>query len=395
MLVDLRGQLRFQIGGERVGVLQHGVHEAAELGAHRQIGHRRGDVGAGRRCGQCDVGDLVVEFDDLRFAADSDALLRGAHQAGVGGAPPRGVDGAVEVPDGEVLPCGARGHLDDRRGLLDDLDHRTAGLLPLAEPRERLVVGDGVGRAPVGDDGLAGTPVAHQPGQPAVGFVARRRPPRDDLSLGPGHRHIHQAAVVAGRLPAAQHRDLVVVGGALAADVQTAGLAVVEQDLVALLHIAVERERQIDDRELQTLAAVHGHHLDGGGVAVEALVVLRRAVALLAAIAQPVPQRRQCQVLAVCGLLQQLGHVCHIGHVPLTVSVGKRAVGHAAQSCCLEHRGHAAGAGVVRPFPDGVGDAVGERIPSCGKGFSGVAEEHGGSGGPDHTGAVRLIERLQ
>ena len=394
VLVDMGAQFGSQVVGERVGGLQHRVHEAAELRAGRHLGHRRRDVRTGGRSDQRHVGHLVVEFDDFGLAAHPGCLLRGAHQTGVGRAPPAGVDAAVEVPHREVagrLLAGQRGDRGDQ-GLLD---RRTTLGLPLPEPLQRLVIGEGLGAALIGNVGLTGQAAAQQPGQTAVGFVPGRRPPGHQLGLRAGHRDVHQPAVVTGGLATAEHLHGGVVGAAPATDVQASVLPVVEQHLVTLLDVAVEREGQVDDRELQTLAPVHGQHLNRRRVALQPLAVLGAAPALVAAITQPVAQGGQGEVLGMCGFLQQLGHVRHIGHVPLAVAVGQRAFGHPTQPGGLEHRGHPAGPGVVGPLPDGFGDGVGQRVALGSKVFGGVAEEHRGSGGADHTGPVRLVERLQ
>ena len=58
-------------------------------------------------------------------------------------------------------------------------------------------------------------------------------------------------------------------------------------------HVAVERERQVDDRVLQPLAHPHRHDLHRRGVAVQPPVAFRCAAAVFALGAQPVPQRGQ------------------------------------------------------------------------------------------------------
>ncbi len=67
------------------------------------------------------------------------------------------------------------------------------------------------------------------------------------------HRHVHQPAVIAGVLFSAQTRHRVEVGAVHAADVQTTLVAVVEQHQVAVLHIAVERERADTPPEIAAL----------------------------------------------------------------------------------------------------------------------------------------------
>ena len=80
MLRDLGCELSRQVGCQRVGVLEHRVNQGPELRTHRQVRHRRGkNVGSVGRSGQSDIGDLVVELDDLRLAAHPGVLLRGTH----------------------------------------------------------------------------------------------------------------------------------------------------------------------------------------------------------------------------------------------------------------------------------------------------------------------------
>ena len=140
---------------------------------------------------------------------------------------------------------------------------------------------------------------------------------------------------------------------------QTALITIVEQNQVAITHIAVEGERQVHDRVLQPLTAVHSQYLNGGGITVEATVALGAATGLLAPAAQPVPQRGQRIVLAMSGLLQQLCGMRHIGHIPFTAAVRQQPIRHTGQTRRLENRCYAIGSGVVGPFPDGLGDPVG------------------------------------
>ena len=394
MLVDLGAQFDGEVIGMRIGGLQYGVNQRSELGTGGQLRHGGRHLGAFRRCHQSQVRHLVIEFDDFRFAAHPGVLLRRPDQSGVRRPPPGGVDTAVEMPRGQLR----RRRLNQRRYQRRDirhLDNRPTGGLPFTEAFECLIVGDGRWFAPGAHRGLAGPPIAQQPGKPAVGFILRRGPPGNDLDLGPGHRDVDQPTVVAGTFPAAQCQDFGMVRAVAAADVQAPRVAVMEQHQIAILHIAVEGERQIHDRVLQALAAVHRHHLHGGGITVEASVALGIAGAFLPAVAQPVPQSWQGVVLAVGGLLQKLRHMRHIGQIALAAPAGQQPVSHPAQPGSLKHRGHTAGPGMVGPFPNGVGHPVGERIALCRKLFGTVTEEHRRRSSPDHPGSVRLVERLQ
>ena len=168
-----------------------------------------------------------------------------------------------------------------------------------------------------------------------------------------------------------------------------------EQHEIALLQVAVERERQVDDRVLQPLAHPHSHDLDGGSITVDPSIPFGCTAALSALSAQPVPKRRQGVVLAVRGLLQQLRQVCQVCHMSLAAVPRQHAVAHAAQLRGLQDRSHPALAGVVRPLPQGFGYAIGQRMTFGSKAFRGLTEEHRGGGGAHHAGAVRLVERFQ
>ena len=206
VLADLRLQLGGQIGRERVGGLQHRVHQRAELRALRQIGHRRRHV---RR----------------RTAAEPAGCRRPRRPARRPPArcSPRCVSATRISPEYEVrrhvvsiarwkcrtsrsLGGGSPGRAAARRHHRL-LDHRTARGLPLPQPRHRVVVGDSRRLTTIGHHRLTGSATAQQPRQPAVGLVARRRPPCHHLRLRSRQRDVGQPAVVAGVLLAAQLLD--------------------------------------------------------------------------------------------------------------------------------------------------------------------------------------------
>ncbi len=176
---------------------------------------------------------------------------------------------------------------------------------------------------------------------------------------------------------------------------QAARAPVVKQHQFAFLNVAVESEWQVHHRILQTLAHPHRHDLDGRGVAIDPAVAFGSATAILALAAQPVSQRRKGIALPVGDLLQQLRHVGQVGHVPLALLPRQHAVAHTAQLRGFEDGGHPPLAGVVRPLPQGLCDAIGERIAAAGKIVGGLAEEHRRGGGAHDPGAMRLVERLQ
>ena len=282
VLAHVLGQFGGQIGCERVGGLQHRVHQRAEGRPAGKLGHRRGHIRAGSRCHQRDIGHLIVEFGHLRLTGHR-GLFGGPQQTGVRGAPPRGVDGAVEMAHREF---GGRRWRRCRGDRLDQrfLQHRAAGFLPRAQPGQRIEVGDLGGAADGGHLGLAGRAAPHQPRQPAVGFVPGRRPPRHHLRAGARHRHVGQSAVIGGGLglAGAQHHRIGV------AHVEAADAFVVVQHRIRVRRVSVERERQIHDRVLQALGDPHRHDLHRGGVTVEATVAFGRPGLLGCLGAQPV-----------------------------------------------------------------------------------------------------------
>ena len=94
-------------------------------------------------------------------------------------------------------------------------------------------------------------------------------------------------------------------------------------------------------------------------------------------------------MLAVRGFLQQLRHVCEVGRMPLAVLPRQRAITHAAQLRCLVDRGHPALACMAGPLAEQLGDAVGQLICACRKGFGRLTEEHrrrGGAPTPERCG---------
>ena len=122
--------------------------------------------------GQRDIVGLVVELGDLRLAGDPGGL-GDPDETGVRGAPPAGVDTAVEVAAVQVRRHRLGRHRR-RRGDHRLFDDRPARGLPFAKPGHRVVVGDLRGLAPVGHHGVAGSAAAQQPGQTAVGLIEGR-----------------------------------------------------------------------------------------------------------------------------------------------------------------------------------------------------------------------------
>ena len=167
------------------------------------------------------------------------------------------------------------------------------------------------------------------------------------------------------------------------------------EDQIALPDVAVERERQVDDRILQALGGPHREHLHGAGVAVEAAAAFGGTALLLALPAQPVAQGGKVVMLAVRDILEQLGDVGQVGHVAFAALPGQHAPAHALQLGGLEDGGDTAVARMSRPLPQRLGDLVGEGVAALGEIGGGLAEEHGRRRGAHHARAVRLVERLE
>ncbi len=159
--------------------------------------------------------------------------------------------------------------------------------------------------------------------------------------------------------------------------------------------VPVEGEGQVDDRELKTLAHPHRHDLNGRRVAVESAVAFSGITLLGTFGSQPVPQRRKSEAFTMGRLLQQLGQMSQVGHVPLAALPREDTFAHTGQPCGLENRGHAAFPGVVGPLTQRLGDVVGERIALKRQLFGGLAEEQRRGGGAYQPAAVWLIERFE
>ena len=142
------------------------------------------------------------------------------------------------------------------------------------------------------------------------------------------------------------------------ADVQAPLVPVVEQHQLTVPDVAVERERQIDHRDTAALRDKHRHDLDGGGIVVQPAEAFRCAAALVALRPQPVAQGGQAEVLPMRGVLQQLRHMREVRHQPLAALPRQHPVTHAAQLCCREDGGDTPFAGMSRPLPQRLRDAI-------------------------------------
>ena len=159
--------------------------------------------------------------------------------------------------------------------------------------------------------------------------------------------------------------------------------------------MAVEGERQIDDRELQTLTSPYGHHLNRLCLAVQAPAALLGAHPFVTLRSQPVTQCGQAEVLTLSDLVQQFGDVCEIGHVTFAAGPGEYVPAHPVQLRRLVDRRNAGFAGVVGPLAQRVSHIIGQGVTAAGEFIGGLPKEHGCRGCPDQAGAVRLIHRVE
>ncbi len=298
-LVGERAEQRgVEIAGGEVAPFEHAVHEGADLGAgphgserHDEVAQRgdavavAGDrVGGGRRrrrphrrTAAVTVtvdGGFVHHRSVVCFAADRQ---RGGGvgvggKSGVRGAPPRGVEGAVEQRDGEgrvARLAAGRPRPPDAVATVDSFDGDASGSSGRqgVQLRHRDVVGrqfsggrhDAVGRA--GEE---------QSAEARLRRAARRGPPHHCLMLGAGEGHIGQPQLFAPQFVPAQ---VVGVGLRVEAHVDRAATlvgGVVEERWVLLVEPALAPEvGAVDDGKLEALASIDGEHLHGLGVGLE------------------------------------------------------------------------------------------------------------------------------
>ena len=268
------------------------------------------------------------------------------------------------------------------------LERERARVLPGRERGQRLEVGGH--RHPIGDGGLPLRPAEQQPAEAGVGGVLAGAPPGHDLRLGTRQRDVGEPQLLAGVLGPRPPGGL---GRPGEVEPSGAGLVVVEQ-LGRLGDVAVEEVREVDDRVLQSLAAVDGEDLYGGRVGVEPAGALGRREGLAALRPEPLEQGGQPEPLPARGLVEQLAEVVEVGHQPFAVGARQHPARQAGGRDRLVHRGHAAGAEQVEPAPDPLGDPVGERVTSRVEGLRGLADERGQRHGP-HPGGALLLQRLE
>ena len=246
-------QLRPQVGGVGVGVLEHRVHQRAERRADRQLGHRRGrrrrPAAGSATCGVDRSLERLVVLGRRprarwprrrRAGGDLGRAERGVGACAARWRRPSRVNAAHgERRRGSARRVGAGGR-HGRRPRATGHPGRATGRTA------RRPSSSSAPAAPPGRCGLAGGAQQH-PVQRRGDGVLGRRPPADDLGLGAGHRDVQQPQPLAGLLvgPAAA-----VVGpvGPAAADVEAAPpVVVVEERSGRLRDVAVGERGQVDD----------------------------------------------------------------------------------------------------------------------------------------------------
>ena len=240
--------------------------------AGRAIGETAGRAGRGRRCGSAGgLGSdaaavrLVVLLGRLGLAAhagcDRSSAVHGGGQRGVRGPPPVQVERRGRTARTLSVGGGVRRSAASRPGRArSTCSSATSG--PEARPSNGSPGQLGqlaAGRAPVPLAAGRGTAAGPRPG------CCRRGPPGDDLALGPGQRDVEQPQVLPGLLgPVAGEAARTGPGRtgrrrrARSRRVRGAGSCSRRIPPSSGRRRAVPGLGQVDDRELQALAAVHG-----------------------------------------------------------------------------------------------------------------------------------------
>ncbi len=318
----------------------------------------------------------------------------------VGRAPPLGVEPAPEAAGGEgrrrlrlARPHGAVAAVAAL-----DADAARGPFGQLAEGRLGLAV---AGRLVAVDGHVAVlVPEEQQPAQRRVPAVPRRRPPHHRLVAGPGEGDVGQAQLLAPplldvlaprpTLPAAAHVDGPPV---------TSPFVVVDGRFVGRDPARVPQVGAVDDRELQPLAAVDGHHLHRLGVGLQpAGPVLGVTVfaGLGDALAQPPGQRRHAQLLGRGLGVQELADVAQVGEPALAVDLRQHPPRQAlGQGDGLQQRGHPPPAQhACPPVQPGV-ELLPGGVAGGGDLLRRPAQEHAERGGVRRRGRRRALEGLE
>ncbi len=194
------------------------------------------------------------------------------------------------------------------------------------------------------------------------------------------------------------------VVGPAEADVDRAlvvAVGVVEEDgLVALGDVAgLPQVGEVDDGELQTLAAVDGQDLDGLLVGLQAPAALLVAGLLPGggdALAQPGGQRSGAHLLGRRGGVQQLGDVAQVGQRALPVHGAQDAFGQAlGAGDRLAQGGHPALAQHARPAVQAAVEVLELVVAGGGHSLGGPAQEWRQRRRPGAGGGAGALDGLQ
>ena len=169
VLADLRLQLGGEVRGERVGGLQHRVHQRAELRAHRQIRHRRRHIRA--RPPTPSTGSRRPRRLARRPRARCSPASSRRH-----GSDPSTTFAATPVSIDRWKCRAARSARATRAAARESVApptprRRARPPPPTPQPRHRVVVRNLLGRNTIRHRGLTWPPAPQQPRQPAVGLV--------------------------------------------------------------------------------------------------------------------------------------------------------------------------------------------------------------------------------
>ena len=189
----------------------------------------------------------------------------------------------------------------------------------------------GVAR-PFGRDRAVLAAREQQPRERRVARVRRARPPHDRLVARAGERDVGQPQVLAARL---EHVLLDVLGERRARRARRRSSARRRwpgRGRTRAPPLAPEPGRlpqvgEVDDRELEPLAAVDRQHLHGLGVGLQPAAALLVARLLLGGgdpLAQPAGQRGRAEPLGGGRRVQQLADVAQVGQPPLAVDLGEQ-----------------------------------------------------------------------
>ena len=323
VLADLRLQFGREVGGERIGGLQHRVHQRAELRALRQVGHRRRRRPTRRRRLAA-----PARRRPRRRARRPPARCDTPSRLGQRGSAPSTTSAATTCRSGGGSAAPSRsvwyGRATRRRRGGATTDSSSTGPPTVSHARKRGhrvgVVDLRADRTGPGTTGSPGWRPRSSRDSPPLGSSSGRRPPRHHLRLRAGQRDVGEPDVVAGGLargPAAAPRcsrgcpcrRCAGSGSSPSWNSTMSRLWMLRLNANGRYTIGYCRPLLTHTVMICTAAAsLSSRRLRS--VAAASLVALA---------AQPVAQRGQAVVLAVRGVLQQLRQVRQVGHVPFAV----------------------------------------------------------------------------